>query len=280
MKAVVRTIVVILFCAVVSPAAARPASKKPRARPVSASLAPAKNQVKVVSYGAHDVARVDTKLRYTSIIILPQEEKILDYVCGDAGLWVISGEANFAYVKPTQEGTSTSLSLVTESGAVYTFLLSEVSDRQGAEADLKVFVELKDPSVRETLGSTRRLVSAQELETARQETEAARAEAERMKVVAKEAAQVGVQAFLKNVSYPYRFEAGKKPFNVRAMYHTEHFTYIHARPEETPTLYEVLDGAPSLVAFSYENGMYVVQKVLGSGYFALGKKRLHFKREE
>ena len=80
--------------------------------------------------------------------------------------------------------------------------------------------------------------------------------------------------------FSYRFEAGKKPFNVRAMYNDDKFTYIQARPEETPALYEVKDGKPNLVDFSYKNGVYVVTKILDEGYLAIGKQKLAFKRQD
>ncbi len=80
--------------------------------------------------------------------------------------------------------------------------------------------------------------------------------------------------------FPYRFEAGKKPFNVRAMYNDDKFTYIQARPEETPALYEVKDGKPNLVDFDYKNGVYVVTKILDEGYLTIGKQKLAFKRQD
>jgi type IV secretion system protein VirB9 len=64
------------------------------------------------------------------------------------------------------------------------------------------------------------------------------------------------------------------------MYNDDKFTYIQARPEETPVLYEVEDGKPNLVNFEYKNGVYVVQKILDRGYFAIGKEKLTFAREQ
>jgi type IV secretion system protein VirB9 len=80
--------------------------------------------------------------------------------------------------------------------------------------------------------------------------------------------------------FPYRFEAGKKPFFVRAMYNDDKFTYIQARPEETPALYEVQDGKPNLVNFEYKEGVYVVAKILERGYLVIGKQKLSFTRED
>jgi type IV secretion system protein VirB9 len=90
----------------------------------------------------------------------------------------------------------------------------------------------------------------------------------------------GVSKFIANVRFPYRFEAGKKPFFVRAMYHDDKFTYIQARPEETPTLYELKDGKPNLVNFDYRDGVYVVSKILDKGYLVVGKQKLGFTRAE
>ena len=51
-------------------------------------------------------------------------------------------------------------------------------------------------------------------------------------------------------------------FKVAAIYRDDKFTYIKANPQETPALYEIKDGKPSLVQFRYINGMYTVDKVL------------------
>jgi type IV secretion system protein VirB9 len=43
-----------------------------------------------------------------------------------------------------------------------------------------------------------------------------------------------------------------------------------------PALYEIRDGAPNLVNFQVEHGVYIVPKVLERGYLAIGKQRLMF----
>src|SRR5205085_1310330 len=54
---------------------------------------------KGIDYGEKDVVPVKTKLRFSTLIVLPKTEQILDYICGDKELWVINGNANFAHVK-------------------------------------------------------------------------------------------------------------------------------------------------------------------------------------
>src|SRR5256885_12281008 len=80
---------------------------------------------------------LNTKIRYTTMILLPEGEEILDVVCGDRDFWVISATQNIAHVKPAKEGAATNLNLLTASGAVYSFLLTE---NKSGQPDLKVYV--------------------------------------------------------------------------------------------------------------------------------------------
>ena len=125
-----------------------------------------------------------------------------------------------------------------------------------------------------------RFVPAQAVEDYRQQVEIAKEETRQVKQSAETAIDQGINQFVSNLRFPYRFEAGKKPFGVRAIYHDDKFTYIQARPEETLALYEIKDGKPNLVNFQYKNGAYVVEKILDRGYLAIGKHKLHFWREQ
>src|SRR5947208_2610534 len=57
---------------------------------------------RLIHYSEKEVVRLRTKLRYTTLIILPKAEKILDFSCGDREFWVVEGSDNFAYVKPAK----------------------------------------------------------------------------------------------------------------------------------------------------------------------------------
>ena len=119
---------------------------------------------RVVAYGEQDVVPVSTKLRYTTLIVLPKNEEILDFTCGDKEFWVVNGNLNFAYVKPAKAGAKTNLNLVTASGNIYSFMLSEVSESPKGEPDLKLFVELKDNVMLAATRSGPKFVSAEELQ--------------------------------------------------------------------------------------------------------------------
>jgi type IV secretion system protein VirB9 len=237
-------------------------------------------QAKVVSYGRKDVATVNTKLRYTTLIVLPPAERILDFTIGDKEFWVVDGSENFAYVKPAKAGAHTNMNLITASGNIFSFLLVEVSATPEAQPDLKIFVEPSEESMVDAAKKAPRFVSVSEVENYRRQIEIAKDETREVKQAAQATIDSGITTFISNVRFPYRFAAGKAPFFVRAMYRDDKFTYIQARPEETPTLYEIKDGKPNLVNFDYKDGVYVADRILGRGYLAIGKKKLAFTSED
>jgi type IV secretory pathway VirB9-like protein len=237
-------------------------------------------QAKIIAYGEKDVIRLKTKLRYTTLIILPKEEQILDFTCGDKEFWVVNGNENIAYVKPAKAGAQTDLNLITASGNIYSFVLSEISEMPEASPDLKVFIQTRDESMISAANGSPKFVSTQALQDYREQAALAKEETRQVKQTAQSEIDRGIARYIGNMRFPYRFEAGKKPFYVRAMYNDDKFTYIQARPEETPALYEIQDGKLNLVNFEYRNGVYVVDKILDRGYLVIGKQKLAFAREE
>ncbi len=242
--------------------------------------------VRSISQRGSDLVAVRAKVRMSTLIELPKNEKILDIICGDKDMWVVNaiGE-NIASVKPAKAGSRTNLHLVGTSGTTYSFVLMEVSEDPQAQSDVKIMIEPKDEGSQLSTPATpspanAKFVSVKELEVARRETALALEEAKKTKEEAQAKIDSGITAFVHNVRFPYRYVAGKSPFNIRAMYHDSKFTYIQARPEEAPALYEVKDNLPSMINWEYRNGLYVVRKVLDRGYFAIGKQKLSFVRQD
>mgnify|MGYP003411293979 CR=1 FL=1 len=104
---------------------------------VSATPTGAQSGVREVSATERGVILLQTRLRYTTMVVLPDGEEILDVLCGDRDFWVISATHNIAHVKPAKAGAETNLNLVTSSGTIYSFMLSEKS----SPPDLKVYVQ-------------------------------------------------------------------------------------------------------------------------------------------
>jgi type IV secretion system protein VirB9 len=230
-----------------------------------------------VSYTPRAVVHIHAKLRFTTMIILPEQEEILDFVCGDKEFWVVSGTQNLAYVKPAKAGATTHLNLVTASGNVYSFLLTEGA----AEPDLKLYVT-PDSSMKAVGTSRKKFYAAAEVDELRQAADAAKKDAQAARDGAAKTIDERVSAFKASyptqLAFPYRFKANEKPFFVTAIYTDGTFTYIKSDAPELPALYEVRDGAPNLINFQVEHGVYVVPKVLENGYLSVGKQTLAFQR--
>jgi type IV secretory pathway VirB9-like protein len=230
------------------------------------------NGIREVSASERSLISLQTRLRYTTMIVLPNEEEILDVICGDRDFWVISATHNIAHVKPAKEGAATNLNLVTSSGSVYSFLLNE----KNGSPDLKVYVK-GDES---TLAGKRKYYSAAEVEALEAELRAARTAVDAAGRRADEAIAAYRQDYPSRLQFSYGTVKYEKPFLVRSIWQDGQFTYIKADAKELPALYEVQDGKPSLVNFQVHEGTYVVPKVLDEAYLALGKARLGFAQGE
>jgi len=75
-------------------------------------------EARTVKYAAQDIIHLATRPRFTTLILLPAQERILDFVIGDKDAWVLEGAQNFAYLKPTKAGLETSVHLITASGNI------------------------------------------------------------------------------------------------------------------------------------------------------------------
>jgi len=227
--------------------------------------------VREVSATERGVIPLQTRLRYTTMVVLPEGDEILDVLCGDRDFWVISATQNIAHVKPAKAGAETNLNLVTSSGAIYSFMLTEKS----SPPDIKVYVQSEE---RLTTGKPK-YYSAAQVQTLEAQIEelraAARDEARRLD----EAVAAYRQEYPARLQFPYGLPKYEKPFLVRSMWHDGEFTYVKTDATELPALYEIKDGKPSIVNFQVRQGTYVVPKVLDRGYLALGNQRFSFEQQ-
>ncbi len=239
---------------------------------------------RVVKYSKEDIVPVRAKLRFSTLIVLPEDEEILDFTTGDKEFWVINGAHNLCYVHPAQAGIRSNLNLITASGHVYSFLLTEISNQPNAEPDLKIFVEPKEGSGIAVSTGLRGYVSAGEAEAYKKELETLRSQTADQIYAAQAQSTEQLNHFRSSYAtklqfdYPLDSKAGREPFLVSAIYHDDAFTYIKCAAREKPALYEVKDGKPNLISFQFENGVYIAPKIIDTGYLAVGKKKLPFAR--
>lgn len=248
-----------------------------------AALAATGLPARTVEVGPADVIEVRARARFATTVVLPRGERILDWVCGDADYWSVQGAANLAFVKPTAEGVSTNVTLVTDQGRVYTLLFRETG--ADGEPDLKVFLkptgdETPPAGLMPVRFEPRGAAAALERQVAEAHQQAAETERRAQVEIADRAAAFRA-AYPAAMRFDYALESGanKAPFRMEAMWRDDRFTYIRADPEETPALYESRDGQPSLVPYDFADGLYVTRRLLGDGWLQIGKRKLRFRRE-
>ena len=241
--------------------------------------------------GVDQLVDIETQVRHTTVIVLPEAENILDFVVGDSEYWHLTGAANVAFLKPIATGVETNVALICESGRIYSFLASEGGEPHlvvriepgPTEADTLISAEPHTPAFIARSEVTAYQVMAQQAqETAR----SAQAAADTLADEARAAAAAAVEDF--RADYPTRLHfvytlsdrALDPPFNVEAMWHDGQFTYLRSHAQESPALYEAVDGDPSLVAYDLtEDGLFIVRRILDSGWLQIGERRATWRYE-
>jgi type IV secretory pathway VirB9-like protein len=251
---------------------------------LSFPLAHADVAARIVKYSQTDIIPIRAKIRFSTLIVLPANEESGEVTTGDKDFWIINGNHNLCYLHPAQAGIRSDLNLVTASGHVYSFLLTEISKDSESDPDLKIFVTPSDQSTLAGSLGPAQYVRSSELEAYKEEvTELRREVAQDLRRTQEEAAKQMDEfrrTYPSTLVFDYQIEkkAQLAPFLVSTIYHDKAFTYLKSAARETPTLYEIKDKKPNLVNFDFENGMYVVPKVMDRGYLVIGKKRVTFNR--
>ena len=172
--------------------------------------------------GLDQLVDIQTQVRHTTVIVLPENENILDFVVGDSEYWHLTGAANVAFLKPIATGVETNVALICESGRIYSFLASE-----GGEPHLVVRIE--PPADNDTLISVEPHTPAF---IARSEVTAYQVMAQQAQAAARNA-----QAAADTVAAEARAEAAEAVEDFRADYPTRlHFVYTLSDRAHDPPL--------------------------------------------
>jgi type IV secretory pathway VirB9-like protein len=249
-------------------------------------LRAATESARVVKYNQDDIITVHAKVRYSTLIVLPENEEILDFTTGDKDFWIINGAHNLCYIHPAKTGIRSNLNLITASGHVYSFQLEEISNEPNLEPDLKIFIKPKEQSGIGTDAFARNFVPASEAEAYQREIQTVRdqanAQVQALQVSAKQQIEKFRSEYATKLQFDYELDrkATREPFLVSAIFHDDRFTYIKCAAPEKPAIYEIKDGKPNLINFDLENGVYIVPKIVDAGYLAIGKKKVTFTRHQ
>jgi type IV secretion system protein VirB9 len=223
-------------------------------------------------------------LLQSTLILLPDEEKVANVFAGDTVDWVFDGghvATRFISIKPKLAGSTTDVHIVSDHGNEYTLQLREVSGEEDPHFDSKIFIAPGDKSAKDRLVELPVFVPATELEKVKEEAVAARAE-ETATLKAQQSKEESYRSqYPGSLHFDYTWDKSKgKQLGLEQIWRDDKFTYLRGQFQETPALYEVKDKKPSLINFDFSNGLYTVPKELDNGYLAIGKQRVEFHRTQ
>lgn len=221
-------------------------------------------------------------LLQSTLIALPAEEKVANVFAGDTVSWVFDGghvASRFISVKPKTANGSTDVHIVSDHGNEYTLQLVEVSSDADSHYDSKVLIEPGDKTAKDRLTQLPVFVPAADLDKAKQEAAAAKAaQVAELKAEAAKNEQYRSD-YPGSLHFDFAWDEKKgKELGLQQIWRDDKFTYLRGQFQETPALYEVKDGKPSLINFDFSAGLYTVPKQLDNGYLAIGKQKVDFHR--
>ena len=215
-----------------------------------------------------------------TLIVLPPEEKVATVFGGDTVNWVFDGghvASRFISVKPKTVGSTTDLHIVSDHGNEYTLQLREVSADADPHFDSKVLITPGDQAGKDKLAAMPVFVPAADLEKAK--ADAATAKAAQVAEIKTQATKVEEyrSQYPGTLHFDYTWDRKNgDALGLQQVWHDDKFTYLRGQFQETPALYELKDGKPSLINFDFAGGLYTIPKEVSHGYLTIGKKRVQF----
>jgi type IV secretion system protein VirB9 len=234
-------------------------------------VAVTQESARIVQYHSQDIVPIRAKVKYTTLIEVPPTEKIMEAATGDKDFWIVDVVGNFCFVHPAKAGISSNLNLITDKGNIYSFTLQDIS-ASSAEPDLKVIIEPADRSSIVAASGPPQFVPAAQLEASKQQLAALQSHVT-------QAVDEYKSAYPTELKFDYVYKRNEAPFDIQSIYHDDKFTYIKTNAPEKFSVYEMKDGKPNLITYDLRDGMYIIPKVMDSGYVELGKKRMDFTRK-
>ena len=226
---------------------------------------------RTVQYHPQDIVPIRAKVKYTTLIVVPATEKIMEAATGDKDFWIVDVVGNYCFVHPAKQGINSNLNLITDKGNIYSFTLQDISS-QGSEPDLKVIIQPADQSSMVASQGPAQFIPAAQLEQAKQQLASLQAHAGA-------AVDEYKSAYPLQLKFDYTFKGNGEPFNIQSIYHDDKFTYIKTTATEKFSVYEMKDGKPDLINYDLREGTYIIPKVVDRGYVEIGKKHMDFSRK-
>jgi type IV secretory pathway VirB9-like protein len=218
-----------------------------------------------------------------TLIRLPDGQRVMNVYGGDkgeAGIWSVDAgkvPTRFLAVKPKETGIHTTLHVISDAGQEISFFLQEVTG-----TDTQFDPEIDAASSGETSSAAVaaaevKWIPAEEVASCKAHADSLQVEAAQASKKAQEKADAGIAAYQaqypKKLFFGYEWDHAKaEKMGLEMAWSDDRFTYF--RSKKVLALYEINeDGKPSLIQYSYADGIYTVPKLLYDGYFAIGAKK-------
>lgn len=234
-----------------------------------------------VAMGQRKPVHIRVARGQATLIRLPEGQRVMSTYGGDkgeAGVWSVDAgkvPTRFLAVKPKELGIHTTLHIVSNTGQEISFFLQEVT---GSETQFDAEIDADSP----TSDNNAQVVAVKWVPT--EEVESCKTRADTLKAdvlgaTTKAQQQTAAAVADYQASYPrklffgYEWDQAKaEKLGLQMAWSDDKFTYF--RGGKVLALYEINeDGKPSLIQYSYADGLYIVPKLLYDGYFAIGTKK-------
>src|ERR1017187_10558107 len=71
--------------------------------------APKPETARTVQYHAQDIVPIHAKMNFTTLLVLPSSEEVIDAATGDKEFWIVDVVQNFVFVHPAKEHIESNL---------------------------------------------------------------------------------------------------------------------------------------------------------------------------
>ena len=235
-----------------------------------------------VTMGSRKPVRIRVARNQATLIRLPEGQRVMNVYGGDkgeGGVWSVDAgkiPTRFLAVKPKETGIHTTLHVISNTGQELSFFLEEVTGQE-TQFDAEVDAESASDASSSPLTSEVKWVPAEDVASCKSHVDAlqkdvtAAAKAEQEK---SDAAMATFRAqYPKTLRFDYEWDQAKaEKLGLEKAWSDDKFTYF--KGNRVLALYEINeDGKPSLIQYSYADGLYTVPKLLYDGYFAIGEKK-------
>jgi type IV secretion system protein VirB9 len=251
------------------------------ARTTNKPVDPTPGEPLTVTMGQRKPVHIRVARNQATLIRLPENQRVMSVYGGDkgdGGVWSVDAgkvPTRFLAVKPKETGIHTTLHVVSNTGQEISLFLQEVT---GEDTQFDAEVDADEPGgSSDAIASVVKWVPAEDVLNCKARAESLKADVAETAKKAQEKADAAIAEY--QASYPKKLffgyawdQAKAEQMGLEMAWSDDKFTYF--KGSKVLALYEVNeDGKPSLIQYSYANGIYTVPKILYDGYFAIGTKK-------